>query len=243
MIYVPSRRKAFQAGGAWMPPTTDLYDDWDAAYGVYEDTGGTDAAEDTDPVAVWTGNYAGIDISQTTLGNRPFWTASDANYNSLPSIGFDGSGDWMDVPDAALNFTGTTTFLVFKSDTTSGARLLLSSGGSNRWYGPQLNTTFQFNIGDGTNIRTATADTNVHIAVMWKSSTQKAVYYDGSQIGTTVADTTSSTTGTLVSLGTFNEGGGFLWQGSLSRMIIYHAALGSGDISDITSELQSLYGL
>lgn len=78
---------------------------WRADQEVYEDTGGTDAAEDTDAVASW-GVYAGTLsaslATQSTSGRRPVYTANDGGYPSLTfsntnksSLLLAHSSDWL----------------------------------------------------------------------------------------------------------------------------------------------------
>lgn len=58
---------------------------WRADQSVYEDTSGTDAAEDADSVASWgiaAGSVTGLAL-QSTSGRRPVYAANDAGYPSL----------------------------------------------------------------------------------------------------------------------------------------------------------------
>lgn len=78
---------------------------WRADHEVYEDTGGTDAAEDTDAVASW-GVYAGTLsaslATQSTSGRRPVYASNDGGYPSLTfsntnksSLLLAHSSDWL----------------------------------------------------------------------------------------------------------------------------------------------------
>lgn len=63
---------------------------WRADQLVFEDTGGTNAAEDTDGVASWgayEGSQAGALAVQATGGNRPTYNASDGGYPSVSVVG------------------------------------------------------------------------------------------------------------------------------------------------------------
>lgn len=64
---------------------------WRADQLVFEDTSGTDAAENTDGVAAWgiyEGSQAGSVATQSTSGNRPIWNSDDGGY---PSVSVTGS--------------------------------------------------------------------------------------------------------------------------------------------------------
>lgn len=245
MIYVPNRRKAFQAGGGWTPPTTDLIADWDAGSFVYSDAGSTLCAAD-DPVYRWTDQYgSNIAGDQTDGTKRPLWRSSVTALNNLPALDFDGSNDWLDIADTLINFTtGTTTYVVFKSDSTVGNAYVIAS--NSKWYFPlRIGSSYwRFDAGAGS-VNTAgsvAADTNPHIASMWHSGTQFAAFLDGSQVGSTTADTKSGT-GSLVNIGSFNEGGGSYWNGCVARLLIYHAAHDATTRASIEDALATIYGL
>lgn len=59
---------------------------WRADQLVFEDTSGTDAAENADGLAAWgiyEGSQAGSLATQSTSGNRPIWNSSDGGYPSV----------------------------------------------------------------------------------------------------------------------------------------------------------------
>lgn len=108
----------------------------DQAATIYEDTGGTDAAEDGDSVASWRSTANGslsIVANQSTALNRPIYHANYAS-SGYPAIEFDGSNDGLLIPhNAALSITNQTIFIVAKADTISAWRMLLSKVGNGSW--------------------------------------------------------------------------------------------------------------
>lgn len=74
---------------AWTPMTPGGVLAWfKADVGVFEDTGGTDAAEDNDGVARWNDQSgAGRHLTQSTGGNRPLFKATGWN-GAVPAIDF-----------------------------------------------------------------------------------------------------------------------------------------------------------
>lgn len=91
--------------------------------GIYEDTGGTDAAEDTDGAAYITDHSGnGRHMTQSTSGNRATYRTNQRN--GLPVLDFDGSDDYYD-----SSYTGEpqTVFAVLKVDTASAHKTLLGA--------------------------------------------------------------------------------------------------------------------
>jgi hypothetical protein len=135
---------------------------------IYEDTGGTDAAEDGDPVASWRSTANGslsLLSNQSTLANRPAYRANYAA-SGYPAIEFDGSNDGLFIPhNAALSITNQTIFIVAKADTLSAWRILLSKVGNPSW------------------------TTGIHVAAY--SATQLNFIANGALLGTVLPDTSS----------------------------------------------------
>jgi len=103
---------------------------------IYEDTSGTDTAEDGDSVASWRSTANGslsLLATQSTSGSRPIYRANYAS-SGYPAIEFDGTDDGLIFPhDAGLSITNQTIFIVAKADTVSAFRMLLSKVGNGAW--------------------------------------------------------------------------------------------------------------
>jgi hypothetical protein len=103
---------------------------------IYEDTGGTDQAEDADLVAAWrttTNGSLSLLSTQSTSGSRPTYRADYAS-SGYPAIEFDGTDDGLLIPhNAALSITSQTIFIVAKADTISNWRMLISKLSSGSW--------------------------------------------------------------------------------------------------------------
>lgn len=103
---------------------------------IYEDTGGTDQAEDADSVASWRSTANGslsLLATQSTSGSRPIYRANYAS-SGYPAIEFDGTDDGLLIPhNAALSITNQTIFIVAKADTILNWRMLVSKLSSGSW--------------------------------------------------------------------------------------------------------------
>jgi hypothetical protein len=101
----------------------NLVCEWDSrqASTIFEDTAGTDAAENADGVACWktTSNSAtAANLIQSTVGSRPTYT-SDVG-DGKPGIDFDGSADHLIAAHAsALNVTKAVVAAVITPDSVS----------------------------------------------------------------------------------------------------------------------------
>jgi len=65
-------------------------------------------------VSSWLGQKVGYDLAQGTGSDQPAYSASDANFNGVPSITGDGSSDWLGETAGA----GTLGALVGRGDDT-----------------------------------------------------------------------------------------------------------------------------
>lgn len=109
---------------------------------IYEDTGGTDQAEDGDGVAAWrtTGNGTlSLLATQSTVGSRPAYR-SNYSASGYPAVEFDGADDGLIIPHhSAFDVTKLLVFVVAKADTLSAWRMLWSRVNNGSWLlGPHL---------------------------------------------------------------------------------------------------------
>lgn len=182
----------------------------------------------------------GTAITQTTSTAQPRIVISGTVVTSggKPAADFDGTSDWMDAPES-WDCGSATTYIVSQSDTTSGNRILLAS--SKKWYLSYLTGgNWRCDIG-ATSIHSSTAaDTAIHQFTAWSSSTQAAYYLDGSQQGSTAADTTTGTV-TLATWGGFNEAASFMWDGKASEILIFSTPHNSGGTRAAIEDNQSAF--
>jgi hypothetical protein len=132
--------------------------EWDSrqASTLFEDTAGTDAAENADGVACWktTANSAtASNLIQSTVGSRPTYTADVGD--GKPGIDFDGSADHLIAAHAsALNVTNAVVAAVITPDVVNAFAGIITKdfdafsngysltvrgdGTAGYWWGPDL---------------------------------------------------------------------------------------------------------
>lgn len=219
---------------------------------IYEDTGGTDAAEDGDMVAAWrsTSNSALSSLAtQSTSGDRPIYRSNYAG-SGYPCIEFDGSGDALIIPHhSSWNASGVTAFCVCQADVISNWRFAWLRSPNQVWTGQGLgvqasNLTMFFGAGwyiTGAPISTAAK------SIIWGA-------YGGPTgvIGANgLAMLTNTTTGTPTShtatggIGNGNLGasGNYPWDGAIHHLLICSRALMFTEIEYVLNALGDRWGI
>jgi hypothetical protein len=163
------------------------------------------------------------DAVQETSGNQPKIVSAGALV--ADGIDFDGSNDRLNIPnDLIASINSASSFLVAKSDTTSGSRiaLALSHSTSNfRFYvGALLSSKFNFGYQDtALKIELGAADTNKHLFTSIAGSSSAAALLDGTLKGI-VSSVDGKSTLSSGGLGSINSGN--LWSGTIEEVIVYN---------------------
>lgn len=160
---------------------TGLKGQWDFDDGPFSEPG------DGEPILGWQDQKAGKLFQQSTSTKRPTYTLQDADFNSNPSITFDGTDDLLTLADAYLFDTAGTVMIVFKQVTTGDAEDFFASA-------DDATTTKNLAIGQRTaaygitqnDAGTAdtvyggtTPDTTTHLLTVSTSGTAYTVRLDG----------------------------------------------------------------
>ena len=146
---------------------------------------------------------------------------------------FDGSDDYVDLPDAFFDVSERTVSLWFYANSLQTAMLFAGGTGSpNRWYMyPQSDGTIDTGIGS----QDPVASSIGYSAKQW---THYVVTYDGAfgktyingELGSNIADATLS--GSLnVNIGAYNNGASSLFDGLISETAVWDEALTATEVT------------
>jgi hypothetical protein len=198
------------------------------------------------------GHDATVDMGSTS---DPVWFAD--GINGLPAVQFNGT-QWMDIAGQVITGQQFTVFAVI-SDTGpgSGGREVFSdyassNPNSNVFLGTGSNlagTTRIANFTDGFSPTLTTANStrgavpsNTPILLAGESSsTDGAVYLDGSLLFDNNGPLNTMDIASPYTLASQGAGGAGLWQGDIAELIVYNAALSGADLNAVTDYLESKY--
>lgn len=182
------------AEGSEPTGATGLKGQWDFDDGPFSEPG------DGEPILGWQDRKAGKLFQQSTSTKRPTYTLQDADFNSNPSLTFDGTDDLLALADAYLFDTAGTVMIVFKQVTTGDAEDFFASA-------DDATTTKNLAIGQRTaaygitqnDAGTAdtvyggtTPDTTTHLLTVSTSGTAYTVRLDGVAESLTAGSGTNS---------------------------------------------------
>ena len=221
---------------------------------IYEDIGGTNAAEDGDAVASWRSTSNGtlsLLATQSTGANQPIYRANYAS-SGYPAVEFDGTNDGLLIPhNAAFNITNLTVFAVAQAD-VGGYKFLWSRLSSGAWTNGHM--LFHNNVANqvrfaapiyNTNAadRTITLGTRRMYCGRKNGVTVSMIGEDGSVSGTA---NTSSVTSHSQDGGIGNGGGiggNFPWDGGIQHLIICDGSCDLSVIDNVMYELGQRWGI
>ncbi len=218
---------------------------------IYEDTGGTDAAEDGDGVASWRSTANGslsLLATQSTSGSRPIYRSNYAS-SGYPAIEFDGTDDGLLIPhNAGMSITNQTIFIVAKADTVSAYRMLLSKVGNGGWTTGLAATTI-----NGTNLSTYVNGTAYGTL---KPGSNRFIFvfrYDGSLIRLwrndaeiQSLDLVGSVTANTSNGGIGNggqSGGNYPWDGPIQHIVWCNGSYSRAAIDYVVNALGDRWGI
>jgi hypothetical protein len=257
-FFLPSRRKAFQtvaAVGGFSPTDISGLDFWAKADAeVYEDAGGSDAAENGDQVYVW-GDNSGLNRDAIRDGTGPTYTTGVFNGGTMPSMRFNGTTMALDINSVSTDYVGAdlpisifvvidldgpaaNDFIVSFTRTTDSDVLFRASATATNW-------RFQ-KRDDGAAIKTADAgasDPSPHVVAFISTGIAVSVYVDGALSGSAGLDVDVGTiTPDRGRIGRGGYSGSAYLDGDIGELIIYDSALSTGDRNSVESYLKSRWG-
>lgn len=194
---------------------------------------------DGETIGTWEDlSSAGNDATQTSTDAMPTYTASSSAFNGMATVSFDGSDDWMDLPDV-IDVGSFTLFVVGKLNANGSDQYFVSGqtgSNSNRLRIAEYGWSDLFRIRVGATDYTAgNKDTEMHVFTVnsvsqtWNDST----FYSG--------NTNSSSQTPGLSIGSYKEGlNGFL-NGEIAEIILYNRVLSDSEVAQINAELTAKY--
>ena len=222
---------------------------------IYEDTGGTDQAEDGDAVAAWRSTANGtlsLLTTQSTAANRPLYRANYAS-SGYPAIEFDGSNDGLLIPhNAALDISEQTIFAVVKADDLTPWRFILSRHGNAGWdpgTGLLCDTSgnLTLSVGYGVNSRPVgitPGTTNRVIVAGRRAAASNEIWLNDSQIGAqnvVRSGTSHSQQGGIGNAGAV--GGNYPWDGAIQHILWCSGAVSRTAIEYVINALGDRWGI
>jgi hypothetical protein len=205
-------------------------------------------ATDGDPITTWP-DVSGVanDATQATAGAQPTYVASNEAYNGHASVQFDGTDDWMDLNESAVNIGNFMMFVLGKFDRSDGNNMYFMSAqngaGSDRLRIASYNGNIQSRIGTVGDFTLITGrDTGTHAYAV--NSIPNA-WVDGGKIsgGTNTFSGSPDDNGFVLGcygIGTVQKD--FL-QGSIAEVILYNRVLTEEEINWVGYYFSDKYNL
>lgn len=186
----------------------------------------------------------GNHLSQSTAANQPLFSAN--TINTLPSIYFDGTNDYLKLPANITGITDTTVFVVEKLVTGGTAiQPILTNDGANGSYGKGSLWEFSTATSIGENILYVPPayDTWFLRSGSGVFSTANTInYVNGASVGTVTGDNGSTTWAIFGYVGR-GGAGGFYSKAYIAEILIYSRLLTPTERGDVTSFLNSKYAI
>jgi hypothetical protein len=225
--------------------------EWDSrdASTIFEDTSGTDPAENADGVACWktTANSAtAANLIQATALSRPIYTADVGD--GLPGLDFDGSADHLIAAHAsALNVTSAVVVAVITPDVinafggiitkdfdafSNGYSLTVRGDGTaGYWWGPDAYNRCAMSD--------STTGTRCLLVGIW-NGTSSIFLRNSSKVIAVQAGANGTDTGDLYVGRAFN--GGFYFNGRIHHLMIC-SDLSVNQVCDMQAYLMDFWGI
>lgn len=207
-----------------------------------------EAFANNDPVGTMRdGSGNGADCTQSSSSLKP--TFKTGVIHSKPAYYFDGSDDYVNVPDIFATMTAGEVFIVLQGDTNQG----VGTANTGLWAMPGTNDNENVpwvdgNIYDGwfSTVRKSCGNPGSiqtwHTYNVISTSSEYTALRNGTQFFTTASNTPGGARNNKT-LGRSSLGSGYLFQGWIAELIIYDNKLSSGNRSAIYSYINGLYGI
>lgn len=209
---------------------------WDEAYA------------NNDPVGTMRdGSGNGADCTQSGSKRPTFKTNV---INSKAAFYFDGSDDYVDVPDIFSGMSAGQVFIILRGDSSQG-----SGGDVGLWAMPGTNDNENYpwsdgNIYDGwfSTTRKSCGTPGAGFVGMWhvyevvSTGSEYTAFHNGTQFFTTASNTPGGARNDKT-LGRSSLGSGYLFQGWVAEIFVYDNKISGGDRSAIYSYINGKYGL
>jgi len=185
----------------------------------------------------------GVDATNTTAGQQPQIISSGSVLllNAKPTINFDGSNDYLDIPTALVldNLTALNV-MAFTNTANDRVALSLAEGSSRSTYlGFKNGANLEYVFGAQT-VTNNPQNTNQRVASLFANNVKGEFYINNSGIGTALASRTGTSTSNA-RIGAY-AGGGFECACSHQEIIIYQVDK-TADNLGLNNAINSYYGI
>jgi hypothetical protein len=237
------------APGPWTPADLPGIENW-----FLSDTGITLSGSN---VTAWQDSLTSKSVTQATSVNQPTFTASNANFNGLPTVNFSNSSTPSSIflqNNSDFSYSGTFPlyiFMVVRKTATTGSAYDFSGGGSDANIGGgawSINIAdagvngYSGAIGGFSNSVSGTTLATTLLAGLGLTSTNLYTYFNGNS--TAKAGSYTPNANPLFYIGGYDPGGYFNFYGSIAEVIITRGTELSGtDLSNLWTYVQTKYGI
>lgn len=180
--------------------------------------------------------------TQPTSAQQPAWGLR--TLNTLNGLDFDGTDDWMDLPDTAIPYAAGTDFIVYIPDNTTRTYLVANSAvsppASN---GRRYIQNQQVNYGSGNRAITATSGNAIlQLSTISGNGSPQTQYINVN--GTTASGSVSRNgVSSGMNIGSVNDGQLGFFDGVIFEYLNYSRVLSNAEINDIGNYLKNKWGL
>lgn len=199
---------------------------------------------DADPVTTWPDSSGkGRDATQSVGGNKPAYKVNIVN--GKPVVRFNGSSNFMNLPDFLTGFSAGEIFLVIKLNNDPPT---VGSGGLWEFGSAAQASHYPFTDGViydafGTDTRKTTVNPTPTLAAWRLYNVSSASGAWTSRLDTTQLFTTATNTVAWTTAPKFGTSSTFFTDGDIAEILIYSSILSSADRSSLSSFLSSKYAL
>lgn len=205
-------------------------------------------ATDGDPIATWADlSGATNDATQTTAGAQPAYVASNAAFNDLATVSFDGTDDYMNLDGSIVTVNSFTLFIVGNLDVTGVEQYFISGQGGD---GNDRLRVAGYGWGDGYMTRVGNTgdanlggpqDTAAHVIAVTGTA---AGWLDGGDKVTVGTNTAGALNPSDFIMGAYYDSGDFprnLLTGDIAEVVLYNVVLTDEQVAQMNEYLRLKY--
>ncbi len=187
----------------------------------------------------------GNDVVQSTATAKPTFVSN--SQNSLPTVQFDGTSDYMTTVGNVSLGTQTTIIAVSYINSAAGYMRLLHANSNAYILFGYNNNVFTSNYGNGTAWNNLTANGGGTVNGTWKiitsvvNGTNDLSYQNGVALAAKGAGKTASNAGLVV--GAYTDGTTQWFNGKLAELIVYNRALSAAERISVENYLAMKWGI
>ena len=216
----------------------------------------TPAVADTDPVGGWADQSGNANhATQATAGNRPLLKL--AIQNGRPVVRFDGTDDWLGLPNAAMPVQNHTVFAVVNATSNAGSKIIIARSynygafylcvlANNHPTGPRK---LRLAVNDGLLTGTANADGTPALVVGRYDSANNKIFVNGAdeQTAANAAGAINYNANDGATVGVLYDSNLSLFaaymSGDVAELLLYNSALSTANRQAVEAYLNSRWAV